>query len=65
MQATYRVEGMTCGGCVRAVTNALEGAKATAVTVDLEAGTATVHGLGEAAVKQVIEDAGFEFGGQL
>ncbi len=63
MQAKYKVEGMTCDGCVRAVTNALESAEATNVVVDLEAGTATLEGLDEAKVREVVEDAGFDFGG--
>jgi len=60
---TYKVDGMTCDGCVRAVTKALEGANATEVAVDLNAGTATAHGLDEATFRQIIEDAGFDFGG--
>lgn len=65
MQATYKVIGMTCGGCVRSVTNALEKANATNVSVDLEAGTASLDGLDAEQVKEVIEDAGFDFGGLL
>ena len=41
--STYRVDGMTCGHCVSAVTEelkALEGV--TAVTVDLQAGGASI-----------------------
>ena len=64
MQATYKVEGMTCSGCVRAVTNALESAKATNVTVDLEAGTASLEGLDDTEARQVVEGAGFDFGGR-
>lgn len=63
MKVTYKIEGMTCGGCVRAITNALQMANATDVEVNLEAGTATVDGLDEQTVKKVIEDAGFDFVG--
>ncbi len=63
MTTSYKVDGMTCDGCVRAVTKALQGANATDVAVDLAAGTATAVGLDEQAFKQIIEDAGFDFGG--
>lgn len=62
---TYRVEGMTCQGCVASVTRALERIGAKAV-VSLEAHTATVEGQpDEAKVKAAIEGAGFDFGGRL
>lgn len=62
MVATYKVSGMTCGGCVKSVTRALEqalpGAK---VEVSLEAGTARVDGAHDPAkAKAAIEGAGFE-----
>ncbi len=45
---SYRVTGMTCGGCVRAVTNALRtAAPAASVAVDLPKGLVTVGGLDE------------------
>ena len=56
---------MTCEGCVRSVTNALEKANGTEVRVDLATKTVEVATLGEDAVKQVIEDAGFDFGGRV
>jgi len=62
---TYLVEGMTCGGCVRSVTAAVQAALPD-VTVDvkLEAGTLTVEGAHEAqTVRQAVEDAGFDFAG--
>lgn len=64
--ATYRVNGMTCQGCARSVTNAIKAVAPTAqVAVDLEAKTVAVDGLvGEEAVKQAVADAGFEFAGQ-
>lgn len=62
---TYKVEGMTCGGCVRSVTNAITHALPDAqVDVSLENGTAHVTGgHEEEEVRQAIEDAGFDFGG--
>lgn len=42
---TYRVNGMTCGGCVRHVEKAIQAAPGvTGVVVDLAAGTAAVTG---------------------
>lgn len=65
MTTTYRVDGMTCGGCVRSVTNALERAGLQA-SVDLAEKSATVQGEHQAdTVKQAIEGAGFDFGGPV
>ncbi|MBW2457850.1 MAG: heavy-metal-associated domain-containing protein [Deltaproteobacteria bacterium] len=63
--ATYKITGMSCQGCVgsvtRALTAALPGAK---ITVELEGGLARIDGAHEpAAVKQAVEDAGFDFVG--
>ncbi len=63
--STYKIDGMTCEGCVRAVTRALEAANARDVVVDLEAGTVRVGSLAEDGVRQVVEDAGFDFGGAV
>lgn len=62
MEKTYKVEGMTCGGCTGSVTKALERAlPGAAVTVSLEEGTAKVTGEhDEAAAREAIEDAGFD-----
>ena len=64
-QAEYKVDGMTCGGCVASVTRALEKAlPSVKIEVELEPGTARIEGSHEAsAVERAIEDAGFEFGG--
>ncbi len=64
-ETTYKVSGMTCGGCVNSVKNAVALTLPTAeVDVSLEQGTVSVRGdHNEAAVKQAIEDAGFAFGG--
>ena len=62
---TYKVDGMTCGGCASSLTKAIEAVNSDAdVKVDLEAGTVSVAGLDEATMNQVVEDAGFDFGGK-
>ena len=65
MSRTYRVSGMTCQGCVNAVTNAITAAAPGAeVAVDLAGGTVTIGRLeDEAVIRQAVEDAGFEYGG--
>ncbi len=65
MSKTYIVEGMSCGHCSQAVTDALKSIKDTAeITVDLETKKVTVSGLDDdAAVEEAIEDAGFDFKG--
>jgi copper chaperone len=63
---TYMVKGMTCGGCVQSVTNALQHADPTAqVSVELESGKVSLEStLSEDAIKTVVEDAGFDFEGR-
>lgn len=62
-QITLRVEGMSCGHCVKSVESALQniGAKG---TVDLEAKIVAVEyddsKLDEAALKLAIEDQGYD-----
>ncbi len=65
MVAAYKVDGMTCGGCARSVSNAIvKAAPAAAVTVDLAAGTVIVNGgVPAEIVQQAVEAAGFDFGG--
>ena len=67
MSKTYRVLGMTCGGCASSVTKAIEAAAAGArVQVDLEAKTVTVDGATEdGAIQTAVEDAGFDYGGPV
>lgn len=61
---TYRVEGMTCEHCVRAVTTELvilPGVQS--VDVDLESGAVTVTSNGpldESAVREAVDEAGYE-----
>ena len=65
MAKTYIVEGMTCSGCVNAVTNAIKAKDSSAeVSVDLESGKVNVEGiLDEASVIEAVEDAGFDYKG--
>lgn len=65
MAKTYMVEGMTCSGCVNAVTKAIKAKDGSAeVNVDLDTGKVQVEGvLDEAAVIEAVEDAGFDYKG--
>ena len=58
----FQVNGMTCGGCARAVTNAVKSVDAAAnVQVDLAAKRVTVESAADAAkVRSAIEEAGYE-----
>lgn len=66
MSATYRVTGMSCGGCSKSVTSAIQeiapGAK---VEVNLEAKAVTVDGADETQVRQAVDAAGFGFEGRV
>jgi copper chaperone len=66
MSVSYIVEGMTCGGCSKSVINALKSVKESAeIQVDLETKKVTVSGLDdEGAIKDAIENAGFDFMGK-
>ncbi len=65
MEAKYRIEGMTCGGCAASVKRALERIGLLA-EVSLADKTVTVSGpADEARVKAAIEAAGYDFGGRL
>lgn len=65
MSDTYKVSGMTCGGCAKSVTNAiLDAAPEAKVEVDLEGKAVIVDGTQEAIVKTAVEAAGFEFMGR-
>lgn len=60
-----RIAGMTCGGCVKSVTNVLKALPGVEqVDVSLEKGGATVRfdpaRVGEPQFKAAVEDAGFE-----
>lgn len=64
MEQRFQVSGMTCGHCVRAVTQAIEALDPVArVTVDLAAGTVTAESI--AAREQLaaaIRAEGYEVG---
>jgi len=61
---TYRVAGMSCDHCVRAVTSAVERVDGVrAVEVDLAMGRVTVdvdRPIDDEAVRAAIDDAGYE-----
>ena len=65
--ATYKIDGMTCGGCVASVTNALARAlPGLEVSVELEGGKLSIPGEHDpAAVAQAVEDAGYDFLGPI
>jgi copper chaperone len=64
MSETYRVTGMTCGGCARSVEAAIKAvAPGAAVTIDLASAKVSVDGASEDQVKQAVDDAGFGFEG--
>jgi len=62
---SYRVTGMTCGGCARAVTKAVNAAAPAAkIEIDLDDGIVHVAGgPSEAIVQIAIEKAGFGYAG--
>jgi len=66
MSTTYSVDGMTCGHCAQAVTNALKALNENAeVNVDLEKKAVSITGLeDETAIADAIEEAGFDFKGK-
>ena len=67
MEATYKVTGMTCGGCVRSVERALTAALP-AAKIEVSLDKAQVQIAGEHDPKDVesaVEDAGFDFGGAV
>lgn len=65
MAKTYKVEGMTCGGCASSVEQAIKMVSAQAsVEVQLEGGLVTVSGVDDDdLIRQAVEDAGFTYAG--
>lgn len=62
---TIKVSGMTCGGCVKSIENALnEQAGVLRVKADLDGGTVSIDfdpgAIAPAALEQAIENAGFD-----
>ncbi len=64
---TYDVSGMSCEGCAKSVTRAIQAAAPQArVQVDLEKNTVTVEDCAdEALIAQAVGDAGFGFEGRV
>ena len=64
MTIQLKIDGMHCSGCVSAVRRVLEAVPfVTAVSVDLDAGHATVKaisGIDPAKLVSAVEDAGYE-----
>jgi copper chaperone len=64
-EMTIKVEGMSCGGCVRNLTGVLQALPGVAAAdVSLEAGEARVRfdteAVSLAQLRQAVEDAGFD-----
>lgn len=64
-QTTIQIDGMTCGGCVKSVTNALQQVDGVqAVEVSLENKSANINfddsKTNLEALKEAIEDAGYD-----
>lgn len=59
---TFKVHGMTCGHCERAVINAIQARDGSAkVEVDLQAGLVQVEGsLAESVIREAIEEEGYQ-----
>ncbi len=59
---TLKLSGMTCGHCAQAVTRAVEALPSVdRALVDLKAGEVSIEGAAEeSAIRQAIEDAGYE-----
>ncbi len=67
--ATYKVDGMTCGHCVNAVTSEIGNLGGVSeVQVDLAAGLVTVHSggpLGIDAIRAAVDEAGYALAAQV
>jgi len=65
MEKQYTVSGMTCGGCAKSVTRAIQAAvKDVEVAVEWEQSSVVVTGEHTpAAIKQAVEAAGFAYEG--
>ncbi len=63
---TYKVGGMTCGGCAKsvetAITSLASGAK---VSADAKTGLVQVDGASPDQVSKAVDQAGFEFQGAI
>ena len=65
MAQTYLVGGMTCGGCVKSVTNAITAHyPSVGVEVELDRGKVQVYGdVEDIKIATLVEDAGFSYEG--
>ncbi len=65
MSKTYKVEGMSCGGCSSAVEQAIRAvAEQAKVTIQLDGGLVIVEGVDDdQLIATAVEDAGFTFAG--
>ncbi len=66
MSKVYMVRGMSCGGCVSSVEQAIKAvAPGAEVEVMLDGGLVKVEGVEDnSVIQQAIEDAGFTFEGE-
>jgi copper chaperone len=66
MSTTFKVKGMTCGGCAKSIESAIAsvsiGAKAKA---DPATGLVVVEGASAEQVAKAVDEAGFEFVGEV
>ncbi len=67
MSNSYRVLGMTCGGCASSVTKAIQAlAPEAEINVNLDDKQVSVEGTVDAAViEEAVKNAGFEFAGPV
>lgn len=66
MSKSYRVTGMTCGGCARSVETAIKAvAPQATVSIDLASAKVSVDGASDDQVKKAVDDAGFSFEGAV
>jgi len=67
MSKTYKVEGMSCGGCSSSVEQAIKAVAGQAeISIELEDGLVTVEGVDDdQLIATAVEDAGFTFVGSV
>ncbi len=65
MSTTFKVNGMTCGGCAKSIETAIAAIAASAkAKADPATGLVVVDGATREQVAKAVEEAGFEFVGQ-
>lgn len=66
MTTTYKVSGMTCGGCAKSVETAITTlAPGSKVSADAKTGLVQVNGATQDQVSKAVDEAGFEFQGSV